>query len=76
MRERDAVLRADGRADDDLVDVIELVPVLVVLLDVTEQRLKLGAARDGDVQRLCGVERLEVEQVEVVPVDLTPTRQA
>ena len=76
MRERDAVLRADGRADDDLVDVIELVPVLVVLLDVTEQRLKLGAARDGDVQRLCGVERLEVEQVEVVPVDLTPARQA
>ena len=76
MRERDAVLRADGRADDDLVDVIELVPVLVVLLDVTEQRLNLGAARDGDVQRLCGVERLEVEQVEVVPVDLTPARQA
>ena len=32
VRERDAVLGANGGPDDDFVDVVELVPVLVVLL--------------------------------------------
>jgi hypothetical protein len=46
------VLGAEWLSDDDLVDVVELVPVLVVLVVVAEQRLELGAARDGQVQRL------------------------
>jgi hypothetical protein len=40
-----AVLGADGVADDDLVDVVELVPVLLVLRHVPEQGLELGACR-------------------------------
>ena len=36
---------------------------------VLDERLELGAARDGEVERLGGEEGLEVEEVEVVLVD-------
>ena len=67
--ERDPVLRPDGLTDDDLVDVVELVPVVVKSSGVLDERLVLGTSRDGDVQSLGREERLEVEQVEVVLVD-------
>mmetsp|Transcript_736 Transcript_736/g.1704 ORF Transcript_736/g.1704 Transcript_736/m.1704 type:complete len:700 (-) Transcript_736:62-2161(-) len=66
--ERHLVLGAQRRADDELVDVVELVPVLVRLVHVPEQRLELRPARDAHVQRLGGEERLLLEQVEVVLV--------
>lgn len=63
------VLGADGGADDELVDVVELVPVLVPRVHVAEQRLKLGPPRDAHVERLGGDEGVDVKQVEVVAVD-------
>jgi hypothetical protein len=66
--ERDPVLRPDGLTDDDLVDVVELVPVVVQGGGVFNEGLVLGSSRNGDVQSLGREERLEVEQVEVVVV--------
>jgi hypothetical protein len=68
VRERDPVLGAHRLADDDLVDVVELVPVVVVRVQVAVQRLELGPARDGHVERLCGEEGAEVKHVVVVRV--------
>ena len=67
VRVRDAVLRADRVALDDLVHVVELVPVLVHL-HVAVQRLVLRTTGDRHVQRLRREEGLLVEQVEVVLV--------
>mmetsp|Transcript_40931 Transcript_40931/g.121364 ORF Transcript_40931/g.121364 Transcript_40931/m.121364 type:complete len:508 (+) Transcript_40931:5381-6904(+) len=66
--ERDAVLGAQLLPDDDLVDVVELVPVLVLVVHVAVQRLELRASGNGHVQSLRGVERLLLEEVEVVLV--------
>ena len=67
VREGDTVLGTQRLADDDLVNVVELVPVLV-LVEVAVERLELGSAGDGDVERLGGVERLEVKEIKVVRV--------
>ena len=64
-----AVLRPDLVPDDDLVDVVELVPVLLIAVHVAEKRLELRPPRHGDVECLGGEERLLVEQVPVVPVE-------
>ncbi|RNA42797.1 hypothetical protein BpHYR1_029176 [Brachionus plicatilis] len=65
----DAVLGADGLANDDLVNVVELVPVLFVGIDVFDERLKFWTARYRDIERLGRKKRLQVEQVEVVVVE-------
>lgn len=69
VRERDLVLGANGRAHDELVDVVELVPVVVAAVAVAEEGLELGPARDGDVERLGGRKSIAVEEVKVVGVD-------
>lgn len=68
VRERDLVLGADLLPDDDLVDVVELVPVVVKVVGVAEQGLEARATGDGHVERLGREERLGLEQVEVVGV--------
>jgi hypothetical protein len=50
MREGDLVLGSDDTSDNDLVDVVELVPVLVIRVGVSEQRLKLGSTGPIRVQ--------------------------
>lgn len=62
------VLCADGGPDDELVDVVELVPVLIARVHVPEQGLELGPAGNAHVERLGGDEGVGVEQVEVVQV--------
>ena len=62
------ILGPDRLTNDDLVDVVELVPVVVLGQGVLDEGLELGSARDGDVERLGGEEGLHVEQVEVVLV--------
>ena len=69
VRERDLVLGADGSAHDELVDVVELVPVVVAAVAVAEEGLELGASRNRDVERLGGRKRVAVEEVKVVWVD-------
>ena len=51
----DPVLGTDGEADNDLVNVVELIPILLVLiLHVTKERVELGPAGDGNVKSLGG----------------------
>jgi len=63
------VLGPDGVSDDDLVDVVELVPVLVFFNHVLEQRLELGSAWNRHIECLCSVEGLLVKEVVVIGVD-------
>lgn len=93
VREGDAVLGSDWLTNNDLVDIIELVPIFVpknkcrmcikkvnfytpeniqfysLSVFVLHERLELGTARNGEVERFRREEGLEVEQVEVVFVD-------
>mmetsp|Transcript_3724 Transcript_3724/g.13066 ORF Transcript_3724/g.13066 Transcript_3724/m.13066 type:complete len:226 (+) Transcript_3724:6931-7608(+) len=62
------VLSPDGLPDDELVDVVELVPVLVPGLHVPEKGLELGPPRHAHVQGLGGDKVVPVEKVEVVLV--------
>lgn len=71
VREGHPVLRSNLVSDDDLVDVVELVPILLIPIHVAEQGLELRPSRHGDVESLGGEERLFIEQVPVVPVQRT-----
>ena len=62
------VFSADGRPDDELVDVIELIPVLVSGINVSKERLKLWPSWDAHVERLGSDEGIGVEKVEVVEI--------
>lgn len=53
--------------DDDLADVIELVPILIACVHVPEQGLKLGPTRDAHVEALGSHKGRRLKQVEVVP---------
>mmetsp|Transcript_38034 Transcript_38034/g.88957 ORF Transcript_38034/g.88957 Transcript_38034/m.88957 type:complete len:219 (-) Transcript_38034:572-1228(-) len=66
--EGDAVLCAQLLPHDDLVDVVELVPVLILIVHVSIQRLELRTSWDGHVQGLGCEEGLLLEKIEVVPV--------
>jgi len=67
------VLGADGAADDELVDVVELVPVLIARVHVPEHGLKLGAARDAHVQALQAHTHIKVPVSDVAPLRLGGT---
>ena len=62
------VFSANGRPNDKLVDVIELIPVLVSGIHVSEERLKLWPSWDAHVERLRSDEGIGVEQVKVVEI--------
>mmetsp|Transcript_8139 Transcript_8139/g.19406 ORF Transcript_8139/g.19406 Transcript_8139/m.19406 type:complete len:590 (-) Transcript_8139:14-1783(-) len=67
-RESDTVLGPQLLSHDNLVDVVELVPVLILIVHVTVKGLELGATWNCHIQRLCRVEGLLFEEVEVVLV--------
>lgn len=64
IREGNTIFGAHRLADDYFFDVVELVPVLVVVVGFFDDWLKLGTARNGYVERLGCEEGLEVKQVE------------
>jgi len=69
MGEGDFVLCSDGVPHDDLVDIVEFIPVFVEIAEIPVEGLELGASGNGDVEGFGGEERLEVEQVVVVFID-------
>lgn len=69
MREGYFVLCSDRMADDDLVDVVELVPILIEVTQIAIEWFELGSSWDGDVECLCSEEGLEVEEIVIVLVD-------
>ncbi len=60
------VFCAYGSSDDELVNVIELIPVLIAGVHVPEQRLKLWPSGNGHIERLGCDEGVSIEQIEVV----------
>ena len=56
-------------SDDDLIDVVKLIPIVVLCQRVFHQGLKLWTSRNSDVQRLGGEEGLEVEKIEIIVVN-------
>jgi hypothetical protein len=56
-------------SDDDLIDIIEFIPVLVFIVKISIKWLKLRTSRDCHVQSLCSVETLLVKEIEIVIVN-------
>ena len=56
LRKSDSVLRAHWVSNYDLVDVVEFIPVFILFIRISVERLELGTARDGHVECLGGVE--------------------
>lgn len=65
----DAIFRSHRLADDDFVDIVELVPVLVAQVVILDERLELRSARNRHVECFGREEAFRVEQVEEVVVD-------
>lgn len=61
MRKCDFVLRPNGVSNDDLIDVVKLVPIFIEITEISIQRLKLRATRNGNIQGLSSKERFEIE---------------
>ena len=68
VREGDFILGADLVADNNLINIIEFVPVFILLINITIQWLELRTARDGQIECFGGVEGLLVEEVEIILV--------
>ena len=54
--------------DNELVDVVELIPVLIARVHIAEQGLKLGPAWNAHVEALGCDERRRLKQIKVVAV--------
>jgi hypothetical protein len=55
-------------SDDDLIDIIEFIPVLVFIVKISVKWFKLRTSRYCHVQSLSSVETLLVEEIEIVLV--------
>jgi hypothetical protein len=65
-RKRDLVLGSNWVADDNLVDVVKFIPVILLVVHVSIERLKLWSSRNSHVQRFGSVKALLVEKIVVV----------
>ena len=64
-----SVFSSDWLPYDDFVDVVELIPVLIKSVLITDKRLKFRPTRNGNVQGFGCEKRLQVKQVEIIVVD-------
>ncbi len=67
--ECDPILCSDRLTNNDLVDVIELIPVILKRCGILDQRFVFGSSGDGNVKGLGREKGLQVEQVKVVVVN-------
>jgi len=63
------VLGANLVAYNNFVNIIELIPILIIVKLILVKGFKLWASWNRHVQRLCGVETFLIEQVEIVFID-------
>ena len=66
IRECNSVLCPHGLPNDDLVYVIKFIPVFVVDIDISHQRLKFWSSRNGNIQCFSCEKCLQIIQVKVV----------
>jgi hypothetical protein len=66
VRESYLVLRSDLMPNDDLIDIVELVPVIVLILQISEKRLEFWTSRYGHIKCLSREEAPLVEKIEII----------
>jgi hypothetical protein len=49
VRESNFILSPNLMSHNDLVDIIELVPILILILQISKKRLKFRASRDRHI---------------------------
>lgn len=69
MRESDFVLRPNRMSNDDLIDVVKLVPILIEITEISIKGLKFRSTRDSNIQSLSSEEGFEVEKVEIILIN-------
>ena len=62
------VLSSDWMSNNDLADIIELIPILIEVTQIPVQWLELRSSRNGNIQGLTGKKRFQVKQVVIVLV--------
>ena len=67
--ESDSVFRAHRLTDDDLVDVVELVPVFITQVVIFNQRFELRSTWNRHVEGFRGEKTLRIEKIEEIAVD-------
>lgn len=65
----DSVFRSHRLSDNNLIDVIELVPIFVALVVILDERLEFWASRNRHIQCFRGEETFRIKQVKEVIVD-------
>ena len=63
MGEGDFLLNANLLEDDDLVDIVELVPIPAERVHISIKRFEFCVTRDSHVERVCCQERVLIEEV-------------
>lgn len=69
VRKGDFILSPDRVSQNDLVNIVKLVPVLVEIAEITIERFESRTSRDGKVESFGCEERFEVEEIVIVFVD-------
>jgi len=67
-REGYFILRSDLLTNNDLINIIEFIPI-VVFLKIPVKRLELWTTRNSDVQCFSCVERLGIEKIKVILIN-------
>ena len=62
------VLSSHWLSNNDLVNIIEFIPIFIMEVDISHQRFKFRSSGNGNIQRLCSKECLKVKQVKVVVI--------
>ena len=68
MRECNLVLGANLMPYDYFVDIIEFIPIFILLEDVSIERLELRSTRNSHIERFSGVKALFVKQIVVIAI--------
>ncbi len=68
MREGNFVLCSDRLPNDNLSDIVEFVPILILFVNIPVERFELRTARNSYVKSFGSEERFQVKQVVVVTV--------
>ena len=68
MRECNLILSANLVPNDYFVDIIEFIPIFILLEDVPIEWLELRTTRNSHIERFSGVKALFVKQIVVIAI--------
>jgi hypothetical protein len=68
MRVGDLILSSKIITEDDFIEIIELIPIVSLLNDISVERFKLWTTRYSHVKCFSSVEALKIKEIEVILV--------